>query len=94
MGIDRETVQRVSLLGRLHLGPAELDLMTTQIGSILTYVDTLAELDVTGVEPMAHAIELHDVFREDVVLPSLDRAEALRNAPDADGECYRVPAVL
>jgi aspartyl-tRNA(Asn)/glutamyl-tRNA(Gln) amidotransferase subunit C len=54
----------------------------------------LTELDTDGVEPMAHAVELSNVFRDDVVRPSLSREEALANAPHHDGECYLVPAVL
>ena len=50
--------------------------------------------EVEKVEPMAHALEDSDVFREDRVRPGLDREEALANAPLRDGECYLVPAVL
>jgi len=94
MSISREEVQKVSLLGRLLLTPDELDRMTAQMGAILGYMELLSEVDTEDVEPMAHAVEVHDVFREDRARPSLDRSEALANAPDRDDECYRVPAVL
>lgn len=94
MTLTRKDVEKVSLLGRLRLTERELETMTGQLDAIVDYMATLAEVDVTGVEPMAHAIDLHDVFREDVLKPSLPREEALANAPDEDGECYRVPAVL
>ncbi len=68
--------------------------MTTQLGQIVEYVAQLSELDTTDVEPMAHAIELQNVFRDDAVRPSLDRADALGVAPHHDGQCYLVPAVL
>ena len=68
--------------------------MTSQMGDILGYVDLLSELDTEQVEPMAHALDVANVFRDDAVRPSLDREAALANAPHRDGECYLVPAVL
>jgi len=94
MSLTRDDVRKISLLARLELAPAELDAMTTQLGAIVGYVESLRELDVTNVEPMAHALEVSNVFADDVVKPSLDRAAALANAPHSNGECYLVPAVL
>jgi len=94
MAISREEVEKVSLLGRLLLSEEELDKMTTQLGQILHYMDLLAEVDTDQVEPMAHARDVCDVFRDDQLRPSLDRDQALANAPNRDDECYRVPAVL
>ena len=94
MKISREEVEKVSLLGRLLLSDEELDKMTSQLGDILAYMDLLAEVDTAQVEPMAHALEVSDVFRADEVRPSLDREQALANAPHRDAECYLVPAVL
>lgn len=94
MSISREEVEKVSLLGRLLLSQDELDRMTTQLGQILHYMDLLAEVDTEQVEPMAHAVEVSNVFREDLAQESLECSEALANAPDRDDACYRVPAVL
>lgn len=94
MAISREQVEKVSLLGRLLLSDEELDKMTDQLGQILDYMDLLAELDTEQVEPMAHALEVSDVFRDDEVRPGLPRDQALANAPSRDDECYLVPAVL
>lgn len=94
MSLQRADVEKVSLLGRLKLSEAELDTMTAQLVRIVDYIEQLNELDTANVEPMAHAVELHNVFAEDVVQPSLPRAAALANAPKRDEECYRVPAVL
>ena len=94
MAISREEVQKVSLLGRLLLSDDELDKMTTQMSGILDYMDLLAEVDTERVEPMAHALDVCDVFRDDEVRPSLPRDEALANTPNRDDECYLVPAVL
>lgn len=68
--------------------------MTAQLGQILGYVDLLAEVDTTDVEPMAHAVELSNVFATDQVMPSLPRERALANAPRDNGRGYLVPAVL
>ncbi len=94
MAISREEVEKVSLLGRLLLSEDELDKMTSQMGQILGYMDLLAEVDTDQVEPMAHALDISDVFRDDRAQPSLPREEALANAPNRDDECYLVPAVL
>ena len=94
MAISREEVEKVSLLGRLLLSPDELDTIPDQMGQILDYMDLLAEVDTEQVEPMAHALDLSDVFRGDEVRPSLPRDRALANAPNRDDECYLVPAGL
>jgi aspartyl-tRNA(Asn)/glutamyl-tRNA(Gln) amidotransferase subunit C len=94
MSLSREDVEKVALLGRLRLSPEELDRMTAQLGAIVGYVDLLAELNTDDVEPMAHAVELTNVFRADEERPSLPVAEALANAPHQDGQFYLVPAVL
>jgi aspartyl-tRNA(Asn)/glutamyl-tRNA(Gln) amidotransferase subunit C len=94
MSLTRDDVEKVALLGRLRLTPEELDKMTAQLGAIVGYVDQLAELNTDDVEPMAHAVELTNVFRPDEERPGLPRAEALANAPHQDGEYYLVPAVL
>ncbi len=94
MALTRDQVEKVSLLARLKLTEAELETMTAQLGAIVGYVEQLAELDTANVAPMAHAVELHNVFRADKSRESVPRDEMLANAPKADGECYLVPAVL
>jgi aspartyl-tRNA(Asn)/glutamyl-tRNA(Gln) amidotransferase subunit C len=94
MSISRQDVEKVALLARLQLTEAELATMTEQLGQIVGYVDQLAEVDTEGIEPMAHAIEVHNVFRADSVAESLPRGEALANAPHHDERGYLVPAVL
>jgi aspartyl-tRNA(Asn)/glutamyl-tRNA(Gln) amidotransferase subunit C len=94
MAISREEVEKVSLLGRLLLSEQELDTMTHQLGDILGYMDLLGEVNTENVEPMAHALDVSNAFRNDKTRPSLDREEALANAPHRDAECYLVPAVL
>ncbi len=94
MSLSRAEVEKIALLGRLLLSDEELQRMTVQLGDILGYMDLLGEVDTTNVEPMAHALDMANVFRDDVARPSLDRGQALANAPHRDEECYLVPAVL
>jgi aspartyl-tRNA(Asn)/glutamyl-tRNA(Gln) amidotransferase subunit C len=94
MSLSREQVEKVSLLARLRLSETELETLTAQLGQVVDYMDLLGELDTENVEPMAHAVEISNVFRDDELQPSFDRAEMLARAPHADGEFYLVPAVL
>lgn len=84
----------MALLARLQLTDAELAAMTEQLSQIVGYVDQLAEVNTDGVEPMAHAIEVTNVFRADAVTASLPREEAFASAPHHDDRGYLVPAVL
>ena len=92
--LTREDVAKVAHLARLKLSEKELDTFTSQLGQVLQYVDVLNEVDTENVEPMAHAIETHNVFRDDVPQPSLPREAALQNAPLSDGKYYLVPQIL
>jgi len=94
MSLSRADVEKVSLLARLLLSPAELETMTTQLARVVGYVEQLNEVPTEGVQPMAHAVEMQNVFRTDALKESLPREAALANAPKRDDECYRVPAVL
>jgi aspartyl-tRNA(Asn)/glutamyl-tRNA(Gln) amidotransferase subunit C len=94
MSISRQDIEKVALLARLQLKENELQMMTEQLAQIVAYVDLLAEVDTEGVEPMAHAVEVANVFEDDVVRPSLPRDAALANAPHRDERGYLVPAVL
>lgn len=94
MSLTATDVQKVALLARLMLTPDELELMTAELAQIVGYVDQLAEVDTTGVEPMAHALELANVTKDDAVAVSLPREQALANAPKHNDEGYLVPAVL
>jgi aspartyl-tRNA(Asn)/glutamyl-tRNA(Gln) amidotransferase subunit C len=94
MTIDRSVVEKISLLARLRLTTDELEMMTSQLQQILGYIDQLRELDTSGVQPMAHAVELTDVFADDHIQAGLDRDAALAGAPKRDEACFRVPAVL
>lgn len=92
--LTEQTVQRVARLARLKLTPHDVARFTTQLQQVLHYVEQLNEVDSTNVEPMAHAIELSNVFRADEPRPSLPREAALANAPRADGKYFLVPPIL
>ncbi len=94
MAITRADVENVSLLARLQLSDAEIDRLAGELANIVGYVDQLGEVDTEGVEPMAHAVEVHNVFATDEVHASLPREAALANAPRHNGRGYLVPPVL
>ena len=94
MSLTAQDVRWVAHLARLRLSDAELDTMTRQLSKILDYVNQLQQVNTEGVEPLAHALEIHNVFRADEPAPSLPVEAALANAPDRRGDFYGVPAVL
>lgn len=94
MALTLQDVQWVAHLARLQLNDDELQTMTRQLSAIVDYVDQLKEVNTDGVEPMAHALTVANVFRDDESVSSLSVAEALANAPHRHGDFYRVPAVL
>ena len=94
MSLSAEQVRWVAHLARLELSDAELASMTAQLSAIVDYVTQLQQVNTDGVEPLAHVAELSNVFRADEPAPSLPVDQALANAPDRQGDFYRVPAVL
>jgi aspartyl-tRNA(Asn)/glutamyl-tRNA(Gln) amidotransferase subunit C len=94
MSMTLDQVRWVAHLARLDLGEAELEMMTRQLSAILEYVDQLQKINTDNVEPLAHPLPIHNVFREDEPVPSLPADAALQNAPDRRGDFYGVPAVL
>ena len=94
MALTEAEVRWVAKLARLELSEAELAVMTRQLADIVAHFDQLQSVDTAGVEPLAHAIELHNVFRPDEPAPSLPVDDALANAPRRNRGFYSVPAVL
>ena len=92
--IDQQQVRKVAKLSRLDLSDAEVEEFTGQLSAILDYVEKMNELDTENVEPLAHCLPVHNVFREDVVKESLGAEKVLANAPQQDGEFFRVPKIL
>jgi aspartyl-tRNA(Asn)/glutamyl-tRNA(Gln) amidotransferase subunit C len=94
MKITKKEVERVAQLARLHLSDQELETMTGQLDTILSYVDKLDELDTSGIQPTTHAFFLCNALREDTIVSSLPQADALANSPCHNGEAFIVPRVL
>lgn len=92
--LTEKEVRHVAKLARLNCTDEEITLFTEQLGAILEYIDQLDELDTTNIEPLAHCLPVHNVFREDVPQPSLTNDQALKNAPQRDGEFFAIPKVL
>ena len=87
-------VKYVAHLARLALTPEEERRIGEQLGAILGYIEKLKEVDVTGVEPTAHAFPLVNVVRPDEVRPSLSNEEAMRNAPAQANGLFVVPKIV
>ena len=94
MKISKQEVEHVAKLARLELSEPEKEKLTDQLSNILTYVETLNGLDTKGVEPTAHVLDLKNVMRDDVGVPSLPRERALANAPDQAAGHYKVPKII
>lgn len=92
--ISPDQVRHVAKLARLALDEPALQRLEGQLESILHYVARIAEADVRDVEPMAHALPLVNVLRDDDVEPSLPLEQVLQNAPESDGPFFKVPKVI
>ena len=94
MEITKDMVEYVASLARLKLDESQPAALQKDLGEIINYMDVLNNLDTEGIEPMSHAFAVKNVFREDVVKPSADRAELLKNAPKSDEEAIIVPKTV
>ncbi|HOE65293.1 MAG TPA: Asp-tRNA(Asn)/Glu-tRNA(Gln) amidotransferase subunit GatC [Candidatus Hydrogenedentes bacterium] len=92
--ITKSDVEYVARLAQLTLSEEAKDRLVGEMSEILSYMDQLNALDTTGIEPTMHVLEMVNVYRDDVVEPSLTREEALANAPKTDGEYFIVPRIL
>ena len=92
MAISREQVVHVARLARLALTDEELERFGAQLDAILAAVGKVSELDLADVEPTAHPLDLVNVWAEDEPRPSLSVDDALANAPEREGDFFRVSA--
>jgi aspartyl-tRNA(Asn)/glutamyl-tRNA(Gln) amidotransferase subunit C len=90
--IEREQVLHVAKLARLGLTDEEVETMAGELSGILEHVDRIAALDLDGVDPTSHVVELENVWRADVPHESLARDVVLAQAPDPDNGSFRVPS--
>jgi aspartyl-tRNA(Asn)/glutamyl-tRNA(Gln) amidotransferase subunit C len=94
MKISKAEVLHVARLARLDIHDADIDRFADQIGTILDYVDTLKQVDTTGVVATSHAITLTNAFREDEEKAHLSQEASLANAPEKDDGAFVVPKVI
>jgi len=94
MKLSREEVLHIALLARLGLTTAEVDKLSEQLSNILENFEILQQVDTASVPPTAQSIALQNVMRDDQVALSLPQSEVLANAPQREGEFFRVRAVL
>jgi aspartyl-tRNA(Asn)/glutamyl-tRNA(Gln) amidotransferase subunit C len=95
-GFSRAQVEAVAALANLELSDSEIELFAKQLGDILDYANQVQKIDTTGVPPTSSVVTRHSADRADVVVASLDRTEALSNAPDASQQSglFKVPRVI
>lgn len=91
--ITIENVEHVARLARLELTQEEKIKFTSQLGDVLKHVEQMNEVDTTGVEPMNHPIDFVNVMREDEKIYENTREELMQNAPDVEGEFFKVPKI-
>ena len=94
MSVTREDVSYIANLARLSLSEEESRRLMNDMNKILDYMELLNKVDTDNVEPLEHVIELHTPFRKDVAEKPLDHELALKNAPDADADFFKVPKVI
>lgn len=90
--IDRDEVLHVARLARLALGEDEIDRMARELSAVLDHVRRIGELDLDGVPPTSHVVDVVNALRADEPRPSLSREQALGSAPDVAAEGFRVPS--
>jgi aspartyl-tRNA(Asn)/glutamyl-tRNA(Gln) amidotransferase subunit C len=89
--IDREQVLHVARLARLRLAEDEIDRMSRELSTVLDHIEKISELDLEGVAPTSHVVEVENVLRPDEPRPSWPRDPVLAEAPDTAGDGFRVP---
>ena len=94
MKISKDEVLHVANLARLKLDESGIEKLAAQIGTILDYVDTLNQVDTTGVTPTSHAIFISNAFREDTLHQHLSNEVALLNAPEKGDGAFVVPKII
>ncbi len=94
MKLSKDEVLKIANLARLELSPAEVETYGDQLSAILDYVETLNKLDVSNIEPTAHAVMVPTPFRTDETAADTTMEKSLANAPDREGTFFKVPKVI
>lgn len=92
--ISDETIEYVGILAKLELSEEEKEAAKSDMEKMLDYIDTLNELDTSGVEPMSHVFPVNNVFREDVVTNGDGHGDTLANAPQRKEDSFEVPRTI
>ena len=92
--VSEETIEYVGILAKLELSEAEKETAREDMEKMLDYIDTLNELDTSGIEPMSHVFPVNNVFREDVVTNGDSKEEILANAPKRRNDSFEVPKTI
>ncbi len=94
MQISKDQVEKVAKLARLHVTESEKDAFAKQLSQILTHVEKLNQYDTKGIEPTSTVLGQVNVFRDDIVRPSLPVEKALANAPEREADAFCVPKII
>ncbi|MFH0840075.1 MAG: Asp-tRNA(Asn)/Glu-tRNA(Gln) amidotransferase subunit GatC [Candidatus Omnitrophota bacterium] len=94
MSITKDDVKYIAALARLKLTEKETEYFTGQLSSIIDYIDQLKELDTRSIEPTTHPMPMQNVFRPDIVKPSLNADDVLKNAPAKENNLFKVPRII
>ncbi|HEY4265177.1 MAG TPA: Asp-tRNA(Asn)/Glu-tRNA(Gln) amidotransferase subunit GatC [Micropepsaceae bacterium] len=94
MSVDRETVRRIARLARLAVDEDQTAAMETELNALLSWVEQLSEVDVTGVDPMTSVVEQKLKMREDIVTDGGYAADLMKNAPQSEDNFFVVPKVV
>jgi len=92
--IDKKEVKHISRLARLDLKDEEIDYFARQLDAIIHYIGQLKKVDTSKVEPTSHPLPISNVFREDIVRPSLKREAVMNGAPDKEEQLFKVPRII
>lgn len=92
MALERQQVDHVARLAQLELSDAEADRMAVELSKVLDHIEAIRSLDLEGVEPTSHVIDVVNALRADVPEPSLDRDVALAAAPEPTAAGFGVPS--
>jgi aspartyl-tRNA(Asn)/glutamyl-tRNA(Gln) amidotransferase subunit C len=94
MAVSKQTIEYVAHLSRINLTPEELEKFSGQLAQIITFIDTLKQLDVEQVSPTSHILPLQNVLRQDIPRQSLPVAQVLADAPSQQDNLFAVPKII
>lgn len=92
--LTKDMVERVAHLSRLYFEEREIEEQFKQLQSIIEMMDSLNEIDTTGVEPLNHVMDIHNVFRQDQIGESMAVEKVLQNAPNETENMFQVPKIV